>query len=239
MFLGHVSASGNDLAALTTNGRLVILPGFQRLFTGSNTVHHRDIAIILNFSFQSFSSDEDISCYLALGGRNGKLAIATVCVRYQIHPPGALTDIPLSPILVFQRKGIYVISPDFGFTRLTADCPPEPGVSVCRLSKFEDDRLLFYISCLQITHDAIYFTYKPTPTGSSLDTAHHAHVHGAGVHDPPDMEVLPEVADVMEDGPADEWDEDFEFEEVGMGVGGDDGQYLQHLSSPVIVLMLL
>lgn len=80
---GHVSTSGNELAALTTNGRLVILPGFQRLFSGSNAVHHRDIAVILNF--QPFSSERDISCYLAVGSRNGKLAVATVRMQYDIH----------------------------------------------------------------------------------------------------------------------------------------------------------
>lgn len=76
--LGHVSASGSDLAVLTSQGRLVILPDFQRLFAGSNTVHHRDIAVTLNF--QPFSSDGEISYYLAVGDRNGKVALATVSV---------------------------------------------------------------------------------------------------------------------------------------------------------------
>lgn len=124
---------------------------------------------------------------------------------------------------MFQRKGIFVISLDFDFTRLTADCPPEPGVSVCRLSRFENDRLLFYISCLQITHDAIYFTYKPSQTGSSLDPTQYAQVHGAGVHDPPDLDVLQDMVDDMEDA-FDGWeDEDFEVGEMGGIAGGIDG----------------
>lgn len=78
LFSGHVSTSGNDLSVLTKHGKLVILPDFQQLFAGSNAVHHRDTATILNF--QPFSSDADFACYLAVGDRNGKLAIATVSV---------------------------------------------------------------------------------------------------------------------------------------------------------------
>ena len=54
-------------------------------------MRHRDIATILNF--QSLPSDEDISCYLAVGDRNGKLAVATVCAQYEIHA-GTRTDMP-------------------------------------------------------------------------------------------------------------------------------------------------
>jgi len=191
-----MSASGNDLAVLTSHGRLVILPDFQRLFAGSNAVHHRDIAITLNF--QSSTDDGEISHYLAVGGRNGKLAIAT-------------------------RKGIYLISPDFDFNRLTTDRPSEPGVSVCRLSSFDNPRLLSFISCLQITHDAIYFTYKPSRTGGVLETTHHAHVHAVGVYDLPDVEVFPVVGEDMEDGFEDGWeDEESEDEGLVMNVEPDN-----------------
>ncbi|KAF8547134.1 hypothetical protein OG21DRAFT_1527362 [Imleria badia] len=197
----HVSASGNDVAVLTSHGRLVILPDFRRLFAGSNAVHHRDIAIILNF--QPFSSDADISYYLAVGGRNGKLAIATL-------------------------KGIYLISPDFDFNRLTTDRPPEPGVSVCRLSKFDNDRLLSFVTCLQITHDAIYFTYKPSRGSSVSDIIQPAHVHDVGMQDPPDMDVIPVLDEPqadMEDGFEDGWeDEDSEGEDedpLEFAIGAD------------------
>ena len=80
---GHVSASGKDLAVLTTNGRLLLLPGFQRLFAKPKAVLHRDIAIILNF--QQHPNDDYTSCYLAVGSRNGKLSVATVCVQNDIH----------------------------------------------------------------------------------------------------------------------------------------------------------
>ena len=135
-------------------------------------------------------------------------------------------------MISFQRKGIYVISPDLDFTRLTAECPPRPGVSVCRLSKFENDNILFFISCLQITHDAIYFTYKPSPTSSSLDTPHHAHMPGGGFHAPLD-DVFLDVADDMEDGFAAGWvDED---EELEMDEEEDDGDgwYLTLYCSPL------
>ncbi|KAN0100079.1 hypothetical protein V8E55_000063 [Tylopilus felleus] len=190
----HVSTSGNDLSVLTKHGKLVILPDFQQLFAGSNAVHHRDTATILNF--QPFSSDADFACYLAVGDRNGKLAIAT-------------------------RKGIYLVSHDLDFNCLPADRPPEPGVTVCRLSKFDNDRLLSFMSCLQITQNAIYFTYRPS---HALDAAQRSHAHGAGIQDPLDMEVFP-VGEDMENGFPDPWEDDSDSEDediMGMAVVADD-----------------
>lgn len=109
-------------------------------------------------------------------------------------------------------------------------------MSVCRLFKFDNNNLLSFISCLQATHDAIYFTYKPSYANGALDTAHHAHVHDFGVYDPPDdVEVFPIVADDMDD---DGWEDDDSEDEDPMGMGAveNDGQYLEHLSSPITVL---
>ncbi|KAG9308958.1 hypothetical protein JVU11DRAFT_11260 [Chiua virens] len=190
----HVSAAGSDLAVLTSSGRLVMLPDFQRLFAASNPTHHRDLVFTLNFA--PFSGDANISYYLAVGGQNGKFALAT-------------------------RKGIYVISPDFHFQRLTAGRPPEPGVSVCRLSKVDDERSLSSMSCLQITHDAIYFTYPPSRANSALIAGHHAHaIEG---HDAPGFGIFPFIGDVDddEDGFVDGWD-DSESEEEDLMVEDDD-----------------
>ncbi|KAF9225167.1 hypothetical protein BS17DRAFT_730398 [Gyrodon lividus] len=136
----HVSASGNDLVALTSSGRLVIIPGFERLFSGSNHVSLEDVAIQLDF--RPTSGERDVSLYLAVGNRNGQLAVAT-------------------------RRGIYVISPDLQFSNLTAEHQTHPGVSVYRLSKFDDERVLSFISCLQVTHSAIYFNYRPSQRNDS------------------------------------------------------------------------
>ena len=70
-----------------------------------------------------------------------------------------------------QQDGIYTISPDVDFSHLTAERPPKPGVSVCRLAKFDNARLLSLMSCLQITHDTIYFTYKPSEMGLPAATS--------------------------------------------------------------------
>lgn len=78
-----------------------MFPDFQRLFARSNAVHHRDIAIILNF--QPFSSDVDISYYLAVGDRNGKLAIATVSVQREIRAISTHTDISFHSLFLAQR----------------------------------------------------------------------------------------------------------------------------------------
>ena len=95
-------------------------------------------------------------------------------------------------------------------------------MSVCRLSNFDNARLLSFISCLQITHDAIYFTYKPSRAGGVLDTAHHGHVHDVGVHDLADVEVFPVLGEDMEDGFEDGWeDEDSEDEDLVMDVEPD------------------
>ncbi|KAF9237080.1 hypothetical protein BU15DRAFT_12876, partial [Melanogaster broomeanus] len=131
----HISASGNDIVALTSHGRLVIIPGFERLFSGSNRVNLEDIAIQLNFRPET--GEADVSLYLALGDRNGKMAVAT-------------------------RNGIYVISPDQEqFSSPTTNRTSHPGVSVYRLSEFDNERILTFISCLQVTHSAIYFNYRP------------------------------------------------------------------------------
>jgi hypothetical protein len=74
--LAHVSASGNDLVALTSSGRVVIIPAFERLFSGSDRPSFEDIVTQLNF--RPTSGEWDVSLYLAVGDRNGKLAVATV-----------------------------------------------------------------------------------------------------------------------------------------------------------------
>ena len=108
-------------------------------------------------------------------------------------------------------------------------------MTVCRLSKFDNDRLLSFMSCLQITQNAIYFTYRPS---HALDAAQRSHAHGAGIQDPLDMEVFP-VDEDMENGFPDPWEDDSDSEDediMGMAVVAD-GQYLAHRSSLVIVLI--
>jgi len=113
-------------------------------------------------------------------------------------------------------------------------------VSVCRLSEFDDERSLSFVSCLQIAHDAIYFTYQPLRTSSVWDTVHHhVHAHGVGIHDPPDVVLFPVVGEDMEDGfQEDEWEDDESEDEGPVGFGaGVDGQSLVCLSSLVAVLI--
>ena len=105
-------------------------------------------------------------------------------------------------------------------------------MSVCRLSRFENENFLSSITCLQITHDAVYFTYKPSHTGSSLDPAHHVHAQGVGDQDPLDVEAM--LDGVHEDVFVDAWeDESSEDEEMEMGPEDDDGQCLRNLLSLV------
>ncbi|KAH7889270.1 hypothetical protein F5I97DRAFT_495561 [Phlebopus sp. FC_14] len=129
----HVSSSGKDIAALTSSGLLVLIPGFECVFSGE--VALGDVAIQVNLRSWG-GSTSGISIYLALGERDGKIAVAT-------------------------KNGLYAISPDLQFSSLTAERPPHPGITVCRLSKFDEPGVLSLISCLQITHSGIYFNYKP------------------------------------------------------------------------------
>lgn len=113
-------------------------------------------------------------------------------------------------------------------------------MSVCRLSQFDDVRSLSFVSCLQIAHDAIYFTYQPLRASSVWDTAHHhAHAHGPGIHDLPDVVAFPVGDEDMEDGFEEDWeDEESEDEDPGMGAGVDGpGQSLGRLLLLVAVLM--
>lgn len=130
----HVSGNGRDIVALTRYGVLVIIPGFQRLISGE--------AILPNIGVQlcfppSVRHPQQTAIYLALSGKDGKVAAAT-------------------------QRGLYLVSPDIEFSNLTTECPPRPGVVVSRLTKFEDTRLLSFVSCLQITRTSIYFNWKPS-----------------------------------------------------------------------------
>ncbi|KAI6102623.1 hypothetical protein EDD17DRAFT_695695 [Pisolithus thermaeus] len=130
----HVSGNGKDIAALTICGVLIIIPGFERLISGEATLSN--IAVQLRFP-SSDRRPQDTAIYLALSEKDGKVAAVT-------------------------RRGLYLVSPDIEFSNLTIECPPQPGVVVSRLTKFEDMRLLSLVSCLQITRTSIYFNWKPS-----------------------------------------------------------------------------
>lgn len=130
----HVSTSGKDIAVLTASGIFIWIPGFERLF--HREVILSDIATFLNFS-ASRSDVRDTSVYLALGESNEKAAIAT-------------------------RKGLFVVSLDPEISKLTAEAPRRPGLSVCRIAKYDDSRYLSSISCLQMTDTGLFFNWYPS-----------------------------------------------------------------------------
>ncbi|KAG1742642.1 uncharacterized protein EDB91DRAFT_1127241 [Suillus paluster] len=136
----HVSSSGKDLAALTASGIFVWIPGFERLIHREATLN--DIATLLNFN-PSPDNPRDISIYLALGESNEKAAIAT-------------------------RKGLFIVSLDSEISKLTAEPPPRPGVSVCRVKKYEHSRHLSFISCLQMTQTGLFFNWFPSSEQNRL-----------------------------------------------------------------------
>jgi hypothetical protein len=130
----HVSSSGKDIAVLTASGIFIWIPGFERLFHREATLD--DIATLLNFN-ASRDNVRDISVYLALGESNEKAAIAT-------------------------REGLFIISLDPETSRLTAEAPLRPGISVCRVTKYDHSRYLSFISCLQMTDTGIFFNWYPS-----------------------------------------------------------------------------
>ncbi|OAX35082.1 hypothetical protein K503DRAFT_868495 [Rhizopogon vinicolor AM-OR11-026] len=101
----RVSSSGNDMVVITASGNVVWILGFERLIHRKASL--RKTAIILNFNpFSDYS--QDMSIYLALGGSNEKAAIVS-------------------------RNGLYIIIVDPEFSKLTAEAPSRPSVSVCRV----------------------------------------------------------------------------------------------------------
>ncbi|KAI6017466.1 hypothetical protein EDC04DRAFT_478773 [Pisolithus marmoratus] len=78
-----------------------------------------------------------MAIYLALSEQDGKVAAVT-------------------------RRGLYLVSPDIEFSHLTTERPPRPGVTVSRVTKFEDKHLLSSVSCLQITRTSIYLNWEPS-----------------------------------------------------------------------------
>lgn len=130
----HVSSSGKDIGVLTASGIFIWIPGFERLF--HREVMLDDIATLLNFN-ASRDNVRDISVYLALGESNEKAAIAT-------------------------RKGLFIVSLDPEISKLTAEAPPRPGLSVCQVAKYDHSRYLSFISCLQMTDTGIFFNWYPS-----------------------------------------------------------------------------
>ncbi|KAG1842276.1 hypothetical protein DFJ58DRAFT_666062 [Suillus subalutaceus] len=130
----HVSSSGKDIAVLTASGIFIWIPGFERLFHREATLD--GIATLLNFN-ASRDNVRDISIYLALGESNEKAAIGT-------------------------RKGLFIVSLDPEISKLTAEAPPRPGLSVCRVAKYDNSRYLSSITCLQMTDTEIFFNWYPS-----------------------------------------------------------------------------
>ncbi|KAG2364836.1 hypothetical protein BDR07DRAFT_1482157 [Suillus spraguei] len=130
----HVSSSGKNIAVLTASGIFIWIPGFERLFHREATLN--DVATLLNFN-ASRDNIRNISVYLALGESNEKAAIAT-------------------------RKGLFIVSLDPETSKLTAEAPPRPGLSVCRVAKYDHSRHLSFISCLQMTDTGLFFNWYPS-----------------------------------------------------------------------------
>ncbi|KAG1726149.1 hypothetical protein EDB19DRAFT_1753265 [Suillus lakei] len=130
----HVPSSGKDIAVLTASGIFIWIPGFERLFHRETTLN--DTATLLNFN-PTLDNVRDISVYLALGESNEKAAVAT-------------------------RKGLFILSLDPEISKLTAEAPPRPGLSVCRVAKYDHSRHLSFISCLQMTDTGLFFNWYPS-----------------------------------------------------------------------------
>lgn len=76
----HVSGNGRNLVALTDDGILLILPGFERLLSGGPTTPLADIAIVLNFIPLSQGAASRRAIYLALSEMGEKIAVTMVDV---------------------------------------------------------------------------------------------------------------------------------------------------------------
>ena len=75
----HVSDDGQLLAAMTSCGVLVLIPGFQRVIAGE--VQTSNVVVQINFC-RTLDNNRDLGIYLAMSGSNGKIAVATV---HQFH----------------------------------------------------------------------------------------------------------------------------------------------------------
>ncbi|KAG2137004.1 hypothetical protein DEU56DRAFT_352943 [Suillus clintonianus] len=117
------------MGVLTASGIFIWMPGFKRLIHREAALN--DTATLLNLN-HSLDNVRDISVYLALGESNEKAAIAT-------------------------RKGLFIVSLDPDISNLTAEAPARPGLSVCRVAKYDHSRHLSFISCLQMTHTGLFF----------------------------------------------------------------------------------
>lgn len=67
-----------------------------------------------------------------------------------------------SALNLSQRKGLFIVSLDPEISKLTAEAPRRPGLSVCRIAKYDDSRYLSSISCLQMTDTGLFFNWYPS-----------------------------------------------------------------------------
>ncbi|KAG0695736.1 hypothetical protein DFH29DRAFT_879841 [Suillus ampliporus] len=89
------------------------------------------------------------------------------------------------------RKGLFIISLDPEISKLTAEAPPRPGLSVCCIAKYDHSRRLSFISCLQMMHAGLFFNWYSSPEKNrSSQPARHTvmippqHQHANQVHVP-------------------------------------------------------
>ncbi|KAG1763270.1 hypothetical protein EV702DRAFT_185073 [Suillus placidus] len=68
----------------------------------------------------------------------------------------------LSALNPSQRKSLFIVSLDPETSKLTTEVPPRPGVSVCRVAKYDHSRHLSFISCLQMTDTGLFFNWCPS-----------------------------------------------------------------------------
>ncbi|KAI6104530.1 hypothetical protein EDD16DRAFT_1714699 [Pisolithus croceorrhizus] len=103
---------------------------------------------------------------------SGEAVLSNIAVQLRFPPNvGHLQDYGniSRTELGLQCRGLYLVSPDIEFSNITTECPPRPGVVVSRLTKFEDMKLLSFVSCLQITRTSIYFNWKPSRPDTQLN----------------------------------------------------------------------
>ncbi|KAG2156327.1 hypothetical protein DEU56DRAFT_230179 [Suillus clintonianus] len=123
------------MGVLTASRIFIWMPSFEYLIHCEAALNNT--ATLLNFNLSLDDNVRDISVYLAHGESNEKAAIAT-------------------------RKGLFIVSLDPEISKLTAEAPPRPGVSVCCVTKYDHSRHRSFISCLQMTHTGLFFNWYPS-----------------------------------------------------------------------------
>lgn len=155
--LAHLSACGRHLVGLLSDGQLVLVEDFERLFVGATALRPTLEAIANCVSFELHGGPALSMRGFYLAYEHDRVALAVVC-------PLTVPSLQSCHHPFIQTGGLYVVSLN-AHARMPPAGPVEnnsrsfPHVRVARVRGIDDWPSLRRLSCIQLTSLAVWFTW--------------------------------------------------------------------------------